>query len=272
MNTTASLDDVYRIIHTDHHDPFSVLGLHRIEIDGAPAIAARAFLPDADRVFLVPQSKAGASTEIELLRIHDDGFFETVLPGRSDVFPYTMKKITKDGRVEVFHDSYSFLPTLSDVDMYLFNAGSHHRAYDKLGAHHAIVNDVGGVQFAVWAPAARSVSVIGDFNGWDRRSHAMRVLGSSGIWEIFVPGLPEGVLYKFQIKTQTGYVMDKTDPYGFEMEVRPRTSARVSFLDGFAWSDEEWLERRRQGGQLGHAVAVYEVHPGSWQRARTTAG
>ncbi len=143
--------------------------------------------------------------------------------------------------------------------------GNHHRIYEKLGAHYAEVNGIGGVQFAVWAPGARSVSVIGDFNGWDRRAHAMRVLGSSGIWELFIPGLPEGVLYKFQVKTQTGFVMDKTDPYGFEMELRPRTGSRVNFLGGYTWHDGAWLENRRRGDQLSRPMAVYELHPGSWQ-------
>jgi 1,4-alpha-glucan branching enzyme len=266
MNTTASLDEVYRIIHTDHHDPFHVLGMHPVTIKGKPGLAVRAFLPDSEKVFLVPDPEAYMKEEVELSRVHDLGFFEAVLPGKGETFSYQLRKITKGGAEETFHDSYSFLPTLTDVDVYLFNAGSHHRVYQKLGAHHAVVRGIGGVQFAVWAPAARSVSVIGDFNGWDRRSHAMRVLGSSGIWEIFIPGLPEGVIYKYQVKTQTGYILDKTDPYGFEMELRPRTAARVNFLANYAWNDAEWIEQRGKGGQLGQPIAVYEVHAGSWQR------
>ncbi len=266
MNTTAQIDEVYRIIHTDHHDPFQILGMHSIVVGGKPALVIRAFLPDSNRVFLVPARGAGLAAEIELSRVHEHGFFEAVIPESTEAFPYQLKKITRNGAIEIFRDSYSYLPTLSDVDVYLFNAGSHHRVYEKLGAHYAVVDGVGGVQFAVWAPGARAVSVIGEFNGWDRRCHAMRVLGSSGIWEIFVPGLPEGVLYKFQVKTQTGYVMDKTDPYGFEMEVRPSTASRVNFLDNYTWNDAGWLERRARGGQLDQPFAVYEVHPGSWQR------
>jgi 1,4-alpha-glucan branching enzyme len=197
--------------------------------------------------------------------VHEAGFFELVIPRRAKVVPYQLKKTLASGRIEVFNDSYSFLPTLSEVDLYLFNKGDHHRIYEKLGAHYTEVNGVGGVQFAVWAPSARSVSVIGNFNQWDRRKHAMRVLGASGVWEIFIPGLPEGELYKFQVKTPSGFVMDKADPYGFEMELRPQTASKVNFLTGFAWEDAEWLVRRAQGKQLDKPMSVYEVHLASWR-------
>jgi 1,4-alpha-glucan branching enzyme len=199
-------------------------------------------------------------------KIHEDGFFEVVLADRSKVFPYQLKKTTASGSTEIFHDSYSFMPTLTDVDIYLFNAGDHHKIYEKLGAHYAEVRGVGGVQFAVWAPSARSVSVIGNFNNWDRRCHAMRVLGSSGIWEIFIPGLMERELYKYQVKTQQGFVLDKADPYGAEMELRPRTASKVNFLSSYTWRDDEWMSARSKSDQLGKPIAVYEVHPGSWQR------
>jgi 1,4-alpha-glucan branching enzyme len=266
MKPTVRSDDMYRVIYNDHHDPFSVLGLHQIESGANKAIAIRAFLPDAVRVSVVAEQPMKQQSEWEMRRIHDDGFFEVVLPGLTSGLRYQLRKELPDGSVEQFRDSYSYLPTLTDVDMYLFNAGTHHFVYQKLGAHYVEIDGVGGVQFAVWAPAARSVSVIGDFNRWDRRFHAMRSLGSSGIWEIFIPGLPEGSLYKFQVKTQTGYVMDKTDPYGFEMELRPLTAARVNYLQGYEWGDQEWLDRRRKGGQLNEPMSVYEVHLGSWQR------
>ena len=266
METTASLDDVYRVIHTDHHDPCSVLGMHSITVKGKPAVVVRAFLPDSQKVFVVPDEGVTGVAETELRRVHQDGFFESVVRGTTSVFPYRLRRITPGGAEEVFHDSYSFLPTVTDFDTYLFNAGEHHRAYEKLGAHLSVINGVGGIHFAVWAPGARSVSVIGDFNNWDRRSHAMRVLGSSGIWEIFIPGIPEGVLYKYQVKTQTGFIMDKTDPYAFEMEVRPRTAAKVNLLGGYTWNDASWLEQRSRGTAVHGPVAVYEVHPGSWQR------
>ncbi|HTY59577.1 MAG TPA: alpha-amylase family glycosyl hydrolase, partial [Bacteroidota bacterium] len=264
MNTTASVDEVYRIIHTDHHDPFTVLGPHLLE---GKRLAVRAFLPGAESAAVMPRSGKLAGKEIPMKRVHDHGFFEAVIPECAEVFPYELRKTLPGGHVEQFNDSYSFMPTLTDFDIYLFNAGDNHRIYEKLGAHYGEVNGIGGVQFAVWAPSARSVSVIGDFNGWDRRFHAMRVLGSSGIWEIFIPGLAEGELYKFQVKTQNGFIMDKTDPYAVEMEIRPRTASRVNFLRGFAWHDASWMASRAAGGQLGKPLAMYELHIGSWRRA-----
>ncbi|MBI5474740.1 MAG: 1,4-alpha-glucan branching protein GlgB [Ignavibacteriae bacterium] len=272
MNTTASIDDVYRIIYNDHHDPFQVLGQHILNVKGKNSVVIRAFLPDADTLSAIEDSSApdGEPTvsgrEFPMKKVHPEGFFEVVLPERSEIFPYQLKKTTPDGKIEVFRDSYSFMPTVTDFDIYLFNKGDNHRVYEKLGAHYAHVNGIGGVQFSVWAPSARSVSVIGDFNNWDRRFHAMRVLGSSGIWEIFVPGLPEGSLYKFHVKTQQGFVLDKTDPYGTEMEVRPRTAARVNFLQGYSWDDQQWMERRATEDLLAKSIAVYEVHLGSWKR------
>ena len=266
MKTTAPIDEVYRIIFTDHHDPFRVLGIHVIDHHGAPAVAVRAFLPGAESAFVVPAEKKGRKVEYPMDRVHEEGFFEVVIPDRAEVFPYQLKRVASSGATELFHDSYSFMPTLTDFDIYLFNAGDHHRIYEKLGAHYAEVNGVGGVQFAVWAPSARSVSVIGNFNNWDRRRHAMRVLGSSGIWEIFIPGMPEGEIYKFQVKTQQGFIMDKADPYGVEMELRPRTASKVNFLRSHEWRDAEWMERRRTADLLAMPIAMYEVHPGSWRR------
>ncbi len=266
MKTTAQIDEVYKVIYNDHWDPFRVLGIHPVVSEGNTRIAVRAFLPLARNVWVVTSDPESGTGERQMEKIHDEGFFELLFPERSKVFQYRLKMETYDGRIEMFHDSYSFMPTLTDFDIYLFNAGDHHRIYEKLGAHHAEVNGVGGVQFAVWAPSARSVSVIGDFNRWDRRSHAMRVLGSSGIWEIFVPGLPEGVLYKFQVKTPQGFVMDKADPYCSEMELRPRTASKVNFLQGFEWTDQGWMERRTSTDHLAKPMSIYEVHLGSWQR------
>jgi len=283
MNTTASLDDVYRVIFNDHHDPFQVLGPHIMELDGRQCLVIRAFISDAESVSVVAKvqkktrAKKGeaqtnskkkpslAEKEYPMEKIHADGFFEVIIEDQQEVIPYQLRKTTTSGNIEVFHDSYSFMPTLTDFDVYLFNMGDNHKIYEKLGAHYADVNGIGGVQFAVWAPTARSVSVIGDFNNWDRRSHAMRVLGSSGIWEIFIPGLPEGSLYKFHVKTRQGFVLDKTDPYGTEMEVRPRTAAKVNFLHGYTWNDNEWMEKRAKEDQFSKPMSVYEVHLASWK-------
>lgn len=264
MKTTVPLEEMYRVIYTDHPDPFSVLGPHLVKQKTGPALAIRAFAPDAQEMSVLIKEPDPAEYTME--KIHDDGFFEVVIPKQKTVIPYLLKKTTKWGTVEEYNDSYSFLPTLSEVDLYLFNKGDHHRVYEKLGAHSTEVNGVGGVQFAVWAPTARSVSVIGNFNGWDRRKHAMRVLGASGIWEIFIPGLMEGELYKFHVKTQQGFVLDKADPYGFEMELRPKTASKVNYLARFSWTDHEWVAARSQGSLLDKPVSIYELQLGSWQR------
>lgn len=264
MTATVSDDDIRRIISADHYDPFQVLGAHKVRLEGEDAVAIRAFLPDAESAYVVEGE--GAKPRVhEMTKIHKEGFFEVVVRKRHDIFPYKLRQV-RGNIVDVFYDSYSFLPTLTDLDLYLLGAGDHHRLYEKLGAHHAEVNRIGGVQFAVWAPNAKSVSVVGDFNGWDRRKHAMRVLGTSGVWEIFIPGLSEGELYKFQIKTGKGTFLDKTDPYATEMETRPRTAAKVNFLKNYEWHDEEWMRGRRERQGEAKPIAAYEVHLGSWKR------
>ena len=265
--TTVSTDDINRILYADHHDPFAVLGAHLIHRPGQePVLAIRAYLPGAPAAWVVEGWQDGQGAEHRMEMAHPEGFFEAVFPDRQTVFPYRLKRALEGGGTTVFHDSYSFLPTLTEFDIYLFNAGNHHRIYEKLGAHACVVNGIAGVQFAVWAPSARSVSVIGDFNGWDRRRHAMRVLGSSGVWEIFIPALNEGELYKFEVKGQNGVYYDKSDPYGFEMEVRPNTASRVNFLEGFTWHDQDWMDRRRTTPVDDRPMAVYEVHLASWRR------
>ena len=264
MKATISIDEIYKIIYTEHHDPFTVLGAHVIEKKGKKVLAIRAFLPDAKEVYVVDENDP--AHEYKMDRLMEDGFYEIILLEHSSVFNYKLKKVLHNSSCELFHDSYSFLPTLTDYDLYLFNAGDHHRIYEKLGAHEIEVRGVKGIQFAVWAPNARSVSVIGDFNQWDRRKHAMRVLGASGVWEIFIPDLQEGELYKFQVKTQSGFVLDKTDPYATEMELRPRTASKVNFLSGYKWNDTEWTKKRSLSDHLGEPISIYEVHLGSWAR------
>lgn len=266
MKLTVSHDEMHRIVSTDHYDPFQVLGPHIVWGAKRKSLAIRAFLPDTNQVSVVELKNGEPAKEYPMQKIMDEGFFEVVIPNRSKIFPYKLKRLIGANVPDLFYDSYSFLPTLTDFDLYLFNAGDHHRIYEKLGAHYAEVNGVGGIQFAVWAPAARSASVIGSFNGWDRRKHAMRVLGSSGVWEIFIPGLPEGELYKFQVKTQSGEILDKTDPYAVEMELRPSTASRVNLLSGFSWSDGEWMKRRASEDHGSKPMSVYEVHLASWAR------
>jgi 1,4-alpha-glucan branching enzyme len=263
MKTTASSDAIKRIIHTEHHDPFSVLGAHAVETKGKRAVVVRAFLPEAKEVSVIDVT---TSTEYGMIKIKEEGFYEILLPDHFEVFSYKLKEVTKENTVEIFNDPYSFLPTLTEYDLYLFNSGDHHQIYDKLGAHAFEVNGVCGVRFAVWAPNAKSVSVVGNFNNWDRRRHAMRVLGASGVWEIFIPGLKEGEIYKFQVKTKSGNVLDKFDPYATEMELRPKTASIINFLKQRKWKDEEWIKHRAESDHLGEPISIYEVHLGSWAR------
>ena len=200
-------------------------------------------------------------------RVADAGLFEVFIPGRESVFRYQLRATRANGEIRQFFDPYCFLPTLGEQDLYLFNEGNEHRVYEKLGAH---VRDLGGVQgvsFAVWAPAATRVSLVGNFNHWDGRYHPMRPLGSSGVWELFVPGLGEGELYKFEIRDVRGHVRLKTDPYGTYFEGPPNNASIVCNPATFRWTDDAWMKRRREeAGRLDRPMSIYEVHLGSWRR------
>jgi len=193
------------------------------------------------------------------------GFFEAVIEA-PDLFAYQLVHTTTDGASYTIYDPYAFLPTVSDYDTYLFNQGNHHRIYEKLGCHLREVNGVKGASFAVWAPSAQRVSVVGSFNQWDGRIHQMRMLGSSGVWELFIPGLAPGDLYKYEIKTPSGELYIKADPFAFYAEKPPQTASRVYDMDDYQWHDEEWLAKRAKEPVYDKPVNIYEVHLGSWQQ------
>ena len=184
-------------------------------------------------------------------RLHKDGFFEALIRNKSEIFPYRLKKTDGSGNARTIVDPYSFLPVLSDFDLYLMAEGTHYNQYEKLGAHEMTVEGVEGVFFAVWAPNALRVSVIGDFNDWDGRRHMMRMRGSTGIWELFIPGLREGTVYKFEVKSRyQGFLAQKADPFAFYSELRPKSASVVWNLDKYRWSDERWMgdAARRETG------------------------
>ena len=160
-------------------------------------------------------------------KVADDGVFEVLIPKRTEVFRYQLRITTTSGEMRQSFDPYSFLPTLGPQDLYLFNEGNEHRVYDKLGAHLRTMDGVPGVAFAVWAPAAKQVSLCGNFNHWDGRYHQMRPLGSSGVWELFVPAMEEGELYKYAVRDQRGHVHLKTDPYGTYFEGPPNNASII---------------------------------------------
>ena len=164
---------------------------------------------------------------------------------------------------------------LTDYDLYLFGEGTHLRAYEKLGAHQGEVDGRRGVHFAVWAPNAEQVTVIGDHNGWNPQSHPMQLRAEAGMWETFIPDIGPGALYKYHIVSrQNGYQVDKADPYGFAAEIRPHTASRVWDLANYGWGDDEWMANRATKNSLDSPISIYEVHLGSWKRVprRPTAG
>jgi len=257
--------EIKSIIDCTIADPFRLLGAHPSEMHGQKGLAVRVFLPRAQHVDVLD---LGLSGPVSAGQVHPDGLFEAWLPGAAEIFPYRIKAFFDNGAQSVFYDCYSFLPLLGEDDLYLFNQGSHDRIYEKLGAHVLVHQGVSGVLFAVWAPSASRVSVLGDFNQWDGRRHPMRERGVSGIWELFIPHLEVGTLYKFEIKTRDGTLLIKSDPFAFSFEKRPRTAAIVHSLDGFPWTDQAWMEKRPTGDPLREPLVIYEVHLGSWRRYR----
>ena len=195
------------------------------------------------------------------------GLFEVFIAKRPGVFRYQLRASYAGGEVRQFFDPYCFLPTLGPQDLYLFNEGNEHRVYEKLGSHLRDLGGVSGVSFAVWAPSAARVSVVGNFNHWDGRFHPMRSLGDSGVWELFIPGLGEGELYKFEVCDQRGNLHLKTDPYGTYFEGPPNNAAIICDTRKFRWTDDAWMQRRKaEAHQLDRPMSIYEVHLGSWKR------
>ncbi|BAU40460.1 1,4-alpha-glucan branching enzyme [Leptolyngbya sp. O-77] len=262
MSSTVAPDQVNRIVWNQHHDPFEVLGPHQITQDDKTVWVVRAYLPNADAAWVVcPEER----TEYPMESTHHPHFFECLLE-RSELSNYQLR-IKEGDHERVTYDPYAFRsPLLTDFDIHLFAEGNHHRIYEKLGAHLTEVDGVKGVYFAVWAPNARNVSVLGDFNWWDGRKHQMRRIGN-GIWELFIPGLGAGTHYKYEIKNQEGHIYEKSDPYGFFQEVRPKTASIVADLETYEWQDQDWMEKRRQTDPLTQPISVYEVHLGSWLHA-----
>jgi 1,4-alpha-glucan branching enzyme len=252
------------IIHGNHRDPFSRLGMHKVK----GGLVVRAFLPGAQKVQLVDAKTAKVIADLQSL--HEDGLFAARLAGRKEPFAYRLRVFRGNlhgNQSEEIYDPYAFAPVLGEVDRYLLSEGTHYRSYDKLGAHVVTIDGVDGVSFALWAPNARRVSVVGDFNNWDGRRHVMRLHPGCGIWEIFIPGIGEGELYKFEIKGADGALLPlKADPYAFYMEQSPGTASIVHDIGGFSWTDQDWLDKRAAKNRRDAPISIYEVHLGSWRR------
>jgi len=264
MKVTISSYLIKKIINAEHHDPFSILGMHSVKIKNRKAIVVRAYCPDANNLYIIPQNKLFEKRE--MTRIQDEGFFEIVFEGAKDFFSYSLELFDRAGNRTVFFDPYSFPPVLSDYDLHLISEGNNHKVYDRLGAHRTVLNGIAGFLFAVWAPNAVRVSVIGDFNSWDGRKHVMRLRGSTGVWELFIPGIKDGELYKYELKSRDGNIIVKADPYALCTEIRPKTASITHTLKKYSWNDKTWMKSRNITDPLGKPLSIYEVHLGSWKR------
>ena len=254
--------DLAAILAADHSDPFSYLGMHQHKTATSDDLIVRAFLPHALSVDVLRTDGTVAGT---LANADDTGLFSGTIPGDAP-FAYRLR-VTYEGAVTDIDDPYSFPPVLGDLDVHLMAEGNHHRAWSKLGAHVVTLAGTSGVAFAVWAPNARAVSVIGDFNYWDSRRHPMRRRHGSGVWELFLPGATAGTRYKYEIRGANGYTQpQKADPYAAYAEKPPATASIVAPPSAHVWGDGAWMERRGQANSPSAPMSIYEVHLGSWKR------
>jgi 1,4-alpha-glucan branching enzyme len=258
--TTLSLDEIDKIVNSNHYDPFQILGYHEIEKDNKKYSSIRTFLPEAKNADIVIENKI-----YNMTKLHNDGFYEYILEKNGKPI-YNFKITNWENQVWILNDPYQFNPVLTDYDIHLFKEGNHYKIYEKLGAHLIKHENYNGVLFAVWAPNAKRVSVIGNFNHWDGRHNQMRVRGSSGIWEIFIPDLNEEEVYKYEIKTKDDKILVKSDPYAFKTELRPKTASIVHSINKYIWNDSDYIKNRTNQNNLNNPVLIYEVHLGSWKR------
>jgi 1,4-alpha-glucan branching enzyme len=261
MVDTSAMDQIEAIVGAYHGAPRQVLGPRPSVGNGG--LVVRTFQPYAKDVLLLLD---GTEQSLPMEKVHEAGVFEANISSAETPY-YRFNIVEHDGSSRVVEDPYRFSPLLSDFDLYLLGEGNHFSSYEKLGAHPREVDGVRGVHFALWAPNAMRVSIIGPFNRWDGRMLPMERRGQGGIWELFVPGLSHGELYKYEIKSRhLGYMAEKADPYAFAAELRPRTASMVWDVDGYQWQDDAWMKERAASDPLTRPMATYEVHLGSWRR------
>ncbi|MBF0505215.1 MAG: 1,4-alpha-glucan branching protein GlgB [Nitrospirae bacterium] len=256
--------EIKALLKGESGDPFSILGVH---LSGG-RVCVTAFLPEAKDAWVMYYKKPAKQRLVKMTKVHNAGLFRATLEQASGPVKYKIRITTLWDEIREFYDPYCFEQVLTDYDLHLIGEGKHYRNYEKLGAHIRKIKGISGVHFAVWAPNARRVSVIGDFNQWDGRRHPLRFRGVSGIWELFIPGLEEGTLYKFDIlSVYNRHREQKVDPFGFFFEVRPKSAAIVyDITTKHEWNDASWLSSRGAKNWFESPVAIYEVHPGSWMR------
>ncbi len=261
---SATLEDaqIEALVNGRHGDSFALLGLHDNPV--GPGLVVRALLPWADAVAVTDRDSG--RTLITMNRIHPDGLFEAVLTRRRRRFAYSLEVSAGDHRQQL-EDPYRFPACREDADYYYFSEGTEEFAWRRLGAEGTAIDGVQGVLFSVWAPGASRVAVVADFNGWDGRQHGMRKHPGCGVWEIFVPGVQDQALYKYEILDAGGRLLPlKADPYARSMQHPPETASRVVLSSGFSWDDDDWMQRRAGQQQVQRPVSIYEVHAGSWRR------
>jgi 1,4-alpha-glucan branching enzyme len=258
--TTPSKEEIASLLRADHGDPFAILGMHGSE----GTLALRVFRPDVAGVEV--REIGGKARSWKAERVLPDGFFEANLKGAQERFAYARAFTGHDGRKWEERDPYSFGLLIGELDLHLFSEGNHWELWKKLGAHLEEHDGVAGTVFRVWAPNARRVSVVGDWNQWDGRVHPMRKLIPSGVWELFLPGIVEGTHYKYELLDAHGHLQLKTDPFTFFGQHGTQTASLTWRLDKFPWDDAAWMEKRAKRELHREPVAIYEVHPGSWRR------
>jgi 1,4-alpha-glucan branching enzyme len=258
--TGLPVDELDTFLAGAHPDPFRILGPHRLGDD----LAIRIFRPDAKEVsIIVPGAE---EQRFPAKRLRREGFFQATLPGLRRDLDYRVHLTGWDDSTAVVRDPYSYGIIMGEVDLHLFSEGNHLQIYEKFGAHLRTIGEAEGVYFCVWAPNAQRVSVVSDCNGWDGRVNPMRRLLGSGVWELFLPGVGEGVHYKFEIRTPAGALLLKSDPFGLFSQHGIQTSSMVYDLDRYQWSDREWMDARPARRLHTSAMSIYEVHLGSWRR------
>ena len=278
MHTQVSLTSIGQLIDGTHENPSSVLGPHPVDYLGEVAVAVRTYLPQAKAAWLIDRQ---SGLRRPMRRLHPAGFFEAICHGEVDATPqadqdvalgkastsrYRIQMTDKTGEIIDMQDPYAAPSIFSDLDRHLIGEGRHHRLYERLGAQPRIIDDANGVNFSVWAPNAKCVQVVGDFNNWDGRQHNAKPLEHVGIWELYIPEAKVGDKYKYRILNLNDEWVDKSDPVGFAAELPPLTASIVSDLQTYQWDDSVWMAKRRDSDPRQAPMNIYEVHLGSWQK------
>lgn len=252
--------EIERLVRFEEDEPFDILGPRVYPAE--KLIVIRVFLPRVDSAWVTPDG--GEKTPMR--RVHADGLFEAIFENRTDLFDYRISSLDAVGSEETHADPYAFSTEISEFDVQLVGEGNHFQSYEKFGAKPRKFGKTAGVHFAVWAPNAQSVAVIGNFNHWYAGSHPMTRVRNSGVWALFIPGLKEGEVYKYAIRGADGTVHEKSDPYAFRTEFRPNTASVVDTITSHKWKDAKWISAREKSNYLRSPIAAYEVHLGSWMR------